>query len=37
VDTTDLVDGQPVHSTVTEQFVLIPEGGTWHIDQVSRL
>jgi hypothetical protein len=35
VDTTDRVNGQAVESTVTEQFVLVPEAGSWHIDQVT--
>jgi len=36
VDSTDQVNGQTVESTVTDQFVLVPEAGSWHIDQVTR-
>jgi len=36
VFSTDRVNGQTLESTVTEQFVLVPEAGSWHIDQVTR-
>lgn len=34
---TDTVKGRNVTSQVTEEFVLIPENGAWHIDSVTRL
>ena len=37
VDSTDLRDGQPVTSRLSEQFVLTRENGAWRIDQVRRL